>query len=59
MNYAPIVRILIRYAVGTIIGADAAELLAGNPDIITVGAMAVGAVVEAVYAIAKRKGWTT
>jgi glycerol-3-phosphate acyltransferase PlsY len=59
MNYAPIVRILIRYVVGSIIGADAASLLAGNPDVITVGALAVGAACEALYAVAKRKGWTT
>lgn len=58
MNYAPIVRILIRYVVGTIIGADAAALLAGDPDVITVGALLVGAAVEVAYSLAKKKGWS-
>ena len=57
MSYAPISRIIIRYAVGLIIGADAADMLAGDPDIVTVAALALGGVVEVVYAMAVRKGW--
>ena len=59
MNYAPIVRILIRYGVGLVIGADAADMLAGDPDVVTLAALALGAGVEIVYALAKRKGWAT
>lgn len=57
--YAPIARILIRYAVGLVIGMDAAGVLAGDPEIVTMVATGIGAAVEAVYAIAKRKGWAT
>ena len=57
MSYAPIARIIIRYAVGLIIGADAADMLAGDPDIVTVAALALGGAVELVYAMAVRKGW--
>ena len=59
MDYAPIARILIRYAVGLIVGDDMAGILAADPDVITIAAVAIGAVVEVVYAIAKRKGWAT
>jgi hypothetical protein len=59
MDYAPIARIVIRYAVGAIIGMDAGATLAGEPDVVTVAALAIGAAVEGLYAIAKRKGWAT
>lgn len=57
MNYAPIARIILRYIVGLIIGADAAALLAGDPDIISVVAMAIGVAVEIAYAFAVKRGW--
>jgi len=56
--YAPIARILIRYGVGLVLGAHAADIAAGNPDLVTVIAGAVGAANEAIYTVAKRKGWT-
>ena len=56
MNYAPIARIAIRYGVGLVIGADAADILAGDPDIIAVTALVIGVGVEAVYAAAVRRG---
>ena len=56
--YAPIARIIIRYAVGIVIGTDAARILAGDPDIIAVVALAIGAITEVVYALAVKKGWT-
>lgn len=59
MNYAPIARIILRYGVGAIVGASQAELLAGDPDMVSIIALAVGAVVEAAYVMAKRKGWNT
>lgn len=55
--YAPIARIVIRYGVGLILGANAADIAVGNPDIVTVVAGAVGAANEVVYTLAKRKGW--
>lgn len=57
MDYFPIARIVLRYAVGAVIGAAQADVLAADPDVVTVVALAVGAAVEAAYAIAKRKGW--
>ncbi|WP_182442166.1 hypothetical protein [Cereibacter sphaeroides] len=57
--YAPIARIIIRYLVGLVIGADAAGVLAGDPEIVTLVAAGIGAAVEAAYALAKRKGWAT
>jgi hypothetical protein len=59
MRYAPIVRIIIRYAVGLIVGVDAADVLARDPDVVTVSALVLGAAVEVIYAFAVRKGWTT
>lgn len=58
MIYGPVARIIIRYGVGIILGANAAEIAVGNPDIVTVVAGALGAANEAVYTVAKRKGWT-
>lgn len=59
MDYAPIARIIIRYAVGLIVGADAAGLMAADPDMVTVAAVAIGGAVEVWYSIAKKKGWIT
>lgn len=56
--YAPIARIVIRYGVGLVLGAHAADIATGNPDLVTVVAGAIGAANEAIYTIAKRKGWT-
>ena len=59
MNYAPIARIILRYAVGAIVGASQAELLIGDPDVVAMVALTTGAAVEAAYVLAKRKGWAT
>lgn len=59
MNYAPIARIILRYGVGAVVGAAQANILAGDPDVVAMLALAVGAAVEAAYVIAKRKGWAT
>jgi hypothetical protein len=59
MDYAPIARIIIRYAVGLIVGADAAGLMAADPDMVTVAAVAIGGAVEVLYSLAKKKGWAT
>lgn len=59
MDYAPIARIFIRYIVGAVIGSETGNLLAGDPDVVFYVALGIGAGVEALYAMAKRKGWTT
>ena len=59
MEYAPIARIVLRYIVGAILGMEAGGILAGDPDVVAYVAIGVGAAVEAAYAYAKRKGWTT
>jgi hypothetical protein len=59
MNYAPIARIILRYAVGAIVGASQAELLIGDPDVVAMVALSTGAAVEAAYVLAKRRGWAT
>lgn len=59
MDWAPWARIAIRYAVGAIIGADQAGLLAADPDLITVVALGIGAAVEGLYGLTKRRGWAT
>jgi len=59
MNYAPIARIIIRYAVGLIIGADAADILAADPDAVTIIAAGIGLLTEVAYAHAKHRGWAT
>ena len=58
-DYAPIARILLRYGVGATVGLAQGEMLAADPDIVTVCAVALGALVEALYIIAKKKGWAT
>lgn len=59
MDFAPLARIVIRYIVGIVIGMDSAAMLALDPDVVTVTALGIGAGVEVLYAIAKRKGWAT
>lgn len=56
---APVARILLRYGVGIVVGMDAGDMLAGDPDVVALVALGIGAAVEAVYVIAKRKGWAT
>ena len=51
MSYAPIARIILRYIVGLIIGADAANLLAGDPDVVSVVALGIGLAVEVAYGL--------
>lgn len=61
MDYAPLVRIVLRYIVGAgLMGSSAiGQELAADPDLIFYGSMAIGALVEAFYAMAKRKGGAT
>lgn len=59
MDFSPLARIVIRYIVGLIIGMDSAAMLSGDPDVVTVVALGIGAGVEIAYTVAKRKGWAT
>jgi hypothetical protein len=61
MDYAPIARIVLRYVLGAaFMGSDQIGVeLAADPDLIMLATVAIGALVEAAYAIAKRKGWAT
>ena len=59
MSYAPIARILLRYGVGLVLGWDAGNILAGDPDVVTYAAMSIGALIEVAYSFAKKKGWAT
>ena len=59
MNYAPIARIILRYLVGAAFMGSAAlgEQLAADPDLVSMGAVGIAAVVEGAYAMAVKKGW--
>ena len=60
---APIIRILLRYGVGAIIGYEVGSQLAADPDVVAVtvaaSAAVVGAMTEGFYWLAKRFGWAT
>jgi hypothetical protein len=56
---APIIRIILRYGVGAVVGMEIGGMLAGDPDVVLLLAAGVGAATEAAYVFAKKKGWTT
>lgn len=59
---APLARIIARYLAGALVAygliapQDAAAL---HPDLVAFVGAALGALVEGVYAVARRKGWAT
>lgn len=59
----PLVRIILRYGVGAVIGYEISSQLASDPDVIAVATVAatalVGLVTEGFYYLAKRWGWKT
>ena len=59
MNFAPYARIILRYGIGYLAGSGVGNALALDPDAVLALSLALGAAVEAAYAIAKRKGWAT
>lgn len=59
MNFAPAARILLRYGIGYLAGSETGDALALDGDAVIILSLALGAAVEGVYAIAKRKGWAT
>jgi hypothetical protein len=59
-----IARIALRYIAGAlvafgVIAPEDAVLIHTDPEIVLAVGLAIGALVEGVYAIAKRKGWAT
>lgn len=59
MALMPYVRIGLRYGVGAVIGMEAGDILAGDPDVVAAVALAVAALIEAGYIAAKRLGYAT
>ena len=59
MNFAPFARIIMRYGIGYFAGSEAGEALAMDPDAVLILSLAMGAAVELVYTLAKRRGWAT
>lgn len=55
----PYVRIFLRYGAGVILGLEAGDILAGDPDVVLAVAMCLSLIAERAYAIAKRKGLPT
>lgn len=55
----PFVRIVLRYGAGVILGLEAGNILAGDPDLVLAVAMALSLIAERAYAIAKRDGLPT
>ena len=59
MSMGPYARIILRYGVGYLAGAEIGEALAMDQDLVLAVAVAIGAGIEVAYAVAKRKGWAT
>ena len=61
MTYAPLARILLRYVAGAGIAGSQTlgNQLASDPDLVLYLSLGLAAVVEAAYAYAKRRGWST
>lgn len=56
---APIIRILLRYAVGFVFGTELANVLSGDPDVVMALATLVAIGTESAYTYAKKKGLST
>lgn len=68
MNWTPWARIILRYGSGSmatwgLLSQEAARQIGNDPDVISIIAtglgIAVPAVTEGAYMLAKRKGWAT
>jgi len=59
----PLVRIVLRYGVGAVVGYQLGNQLAADPDVISVLTVAATAIVglatEGFYMLARRMGWKT
>lgn len=52
-----LVRIALRYGAGYLLGATTGAALADDADLVMLIGLAVAAMVEGFYSMAKRKGW--
>lgn len=52
-----VARIALRYVAGALVGMEIGDQLAMDPDLVLLVAAGLAAVVEGVYAFAKRHGW--
>lgn len=63
MSFGPIARILVRYAVGTVIGSQAVEVILTDPDVMHVITISIAAITgiatEWAYKEARKRGWAT
>mgnify|MGYP003453265021 CR=1 FL=1 len=59
----PLIRILLRYGVGAVIGFEIGTQLASDPDVLAatsvIATAAIGLITEGFYILAKRLGWRT
>lgn len=55
---APLVRIVIRYGVGALVGMEMGDILAGDPDVIEVTLLGIGLATEGWYWLARKYGWS-
>jgi hypothetical protein len=59
MDFAPIARIILRYAIGYFAGSELGEQLALDTDLVLILSLGLGAAVEAAYVLAKKRGGAT
>jgi hypothetical protein len=59
MDFGPIARIILRYGIGYLAGSEVGDMLAMDQDAVLLLSLALGAGVEGLYVLAKRKGWAT
>jgi hypothetical protein len=55
----PYARIVLRYGIGYLLGAEMGEALSMDEDLVNALAIAMMVMVEGAYAWAKKKGWAT
>lgn len=59
MDFGPLARIVLRYGIGYFAGSQLGEQIAMDQDAVLMLSLALGAMVEGVYVLAKRWGWAT
>lgn len=59
MDFGPIARIILRYGIGYLAGSEVGDMLAMDHDAVLMLSLGLGAAVEGLYVLAKRKGWAT
>lgn len=66
MKYAPLARIVLRYLSGVSFGGAALASWLGvdpeaflDPDLVMIVATSIGAMIEGIYILAKKRGWAT